>query len=64
MSYISKECIGVCPICGSDNIEYGDTCIEFQSLGYEVTCNDCGAESIEWFDLVYANTTSWTEDEE
>ena len=53
MSYISKECIGACPICGSDNIEYGDTCMEFQSLGYEITCLDCGA---------YANTTSWTED--
>ena len=53
----------ICPICGSDNIEYCDTIIEFQSLRYEFTCKDCGAEAIEWFDLVYANTTSLTEDD-
>ena len=63
MSYIVKECMGECPICGSDNIEYGDHELTGDSIGYEFTCNDCGAESIEWFDVVYANTTTWTEDE-
>ena len=64
MSYISKKCAGRCPICDSVHIKYGDSMPEGASIGYELTCNDCGAEAIEWFDLVYANTTSCTEDDE
>ena len=49
---------GVCPKCGSENIEYGDTNISGDSLGYEFECQDCGCCATEWYDLTFVETVS------
>ncbi|GFH41418.1 hypothetical protein [Pseudolactococcus insecticola] len=43
-----------CPACGSENVEYGS--IEFNGEGatYEVSCEDCNINFMEWYDLVFA----------
>ena len=47
---------GKCPKCGSFNIEYGSTELEGNSLGYEFSCEDCGAYGLEWYNLEYSET--------
>ena len=42
---------GRCPECGWMNLDYGDTVIEAQSLGYEFECMDCHAKGTEWYNL-------------
>lgn len=61
---MKKKCEGKCPVCGSDNITYGDSVLEDTSLGYEFICNACHTEAIEWFDLVYSQTTAWVDEED
>ena len=51
-----KKCHGKCPKCGSENLEWGNTELYSESLGYEFTCNDCGCEATEWYDLTYSET--------
>ena len=48
--------MGACPKCGSENIEYGDTNISGDCLGYEFECQDCGCQATEWYDLTYVET--------
>jgi hypothetical protein len=48
---------GRCPKCQSDNLEYGNSEIEGESLGYEFECRDCGCEGIEWYNLTYSDST-------
>ena len=45
-----------CPNCNSDNIEYGSSLLEGNSMGYKITCKDCGCEAIEWYNLEYSET--------
>lgn len=47
---------GKCPKCGSSNLEYGNTELEGESLGYEFECNECGCDGIEWYELIYSET--------
>ena len=56
MKEMIKKCQGRCPVCGSDDLEWGNTELEGESLGYEFECNDCGAESTEWYELTYIET--------
>jgi hypothetical protein len=51
-----KQESGVCPKCGSLNLDYGDTQHEDMTLGYEFVCNDCKCEGIEWYDLKYSES--------
>lgn len=53
-----KECEGCCPECGSEYIDYGDTELDGNSLGYKFECLDCGAKCIEWYSLSYAETVT------
>lgn len=52
-----KVCQGDCPKCGSDNLEYGNTELDGETLGYEFECRECGCQGIEWYDLEYSETT-------
>lgn len=52
-----KERQGKCPKCESENIEWGSTNIDGDSLGYEFVCNNCGCQATEWYTLNYAETT-------
>lgn len=50
------EKIGTCPFCGSENIDYGDSCIQDDEMYYEVYCTDCNENSKEWYCLEYLFT--------
>lgn len=52
----SKNCLGHCPKCGSDNLEYGNTELSGESIAYEFECRECGCEGEEWYNLTYAET--------
>jgi transcription elongation factor Elf1 len=51
--YIEKECEGRCPNCDSENISYGDSELNDSSYTYEATCDDCGTEFTEEYNLHY-----------
>lgn len=48
-----KVCKGLCPKCGSANLEYEDYVQHEDSLNAEFTCMDCGAQGWEEYTLVY-----------
>jgi len=46
---------GVCPYCGSVDVDYG--AIEYEDdemLYYPATCNECGREFEEWYNLSFS----------
>lgn len=45
---------GVCPICGSDNIEYGSLEVCDAGVYYSVRCEDCQASFQEHYNLEFA----------
>lgn len=47
-----------CPKCGSHDLEYEDTNICGDELGYEFTCSDCGCEGTEWYRLSFIETVA------
>ena len=53
---MGKVCQGKCPKCGSENLEWGNTEIDGEGLGYEFECNDCGCQGTEWYSLTYVET--------
>jgi hypothetical protein len=48
----------VCPKCGSENLNYGDTELCGNELGYEFECEDCGCQGTEWYKLSFIETVS------
>ncbi len=42
-----------CPICKSDNLEYGSLELEWENCYYPRTCEDCWAKWNEWYELSY-----------
>jgi len=44
---------GVCPICGSENVSYGDSEIQDSGLRYEFHCDNCSLDAWEWYELEY-----------
>jgi len=64
---INKECMGKCPNCDSDDLDYGS--LELESINgeavyYEFTCNKCGKSGKEWYNLEYTESISYKDDEE
>ena len=49
-----KDEVGVCPICGSGNLEYGSLSQEDESIYYDWECKSCGASGQEWCDVVFS----------
>jgi len=47
---------GYCPKCGEENLEYGTTRMDSQSLGYDFYCTTCWSTGIEWYDVVYSKS--------
>ena len=45
---------GTCPVCGSENIEYGSLEVCDAGVYYEVHCLDCNADYQEHYDLSFA----------
>lgn len=48
---------GECSECNNVDIDYGDTTLQSESMRYRYICNGCGHTGIEWYDLVYSETT-------
>lgn len=44
---------GICYNCGSQNLDYDDTEIFDNAIGYKYTCNDCNSNGMEVYDLVF-----------
>lgn len=54
---------GVCPCCGSENIDYGSFELDMPTGGYfECTCNECGATFDEWYDITFNSQWNITAD--
>ena len=51
---MTEQSQGNCPKCGSDELEYGSTEIEGDSLGYEFTCSKCGIQGVEWYYVIFS----------
>lgn len=49
----NKNSEGVCPFCGSKEIEYGNMEFEFPYLFYECECKECAAEFTEVYECLY-----------
>ena len=45
--------VGVCPLCGSENIDYGASILQDFMLLYQVKCNDCHTKFTEMYELTY-----------
>ncbi|MCL2369683.1 MAG: hypothetical protein FWC80_00405 [Firmicutes bacterium] len=44
---------GACPICGVENLDYGDSEIASGGAKLPWNCNDCGGSGIEWHDMEF-----------
>ena len=54
---------GICPYCGSDDLEYGSMEPETNNLiYYPWECNDCGHKGEEWYQLTFDGHTVENED--
>lgn len=53
----TKECLGQCPYCGSENIDYACSEILDTTLRYPGTCEDCNGEFYEDYNIVYSETS-------
>lgn len=47
------NCEGVCPVCGSKNLDWGFSEFNGEEMGYDYNCRDCGAEGTEYYKLVF-----------
>jgi len=43
----------VCPKCGSENLNYGDSEPIDEEYVYEFTCDNCGFEGKEWYKMTF-----------
>ena len=50
--------VGKCPACWSEYITYGDAVFTDEAVYYPVVCDECGAESKEWYKLVFVEIIS------
>ena len=50
--------VGKCPVCGSKYITYGGWVFVDEAVYYPFVCDECGAESKEWYKLVFVETIS------
>ena len=52
-----KSCVGNCPNCGSENINWHDSEIQDGFIVYDADCGDCGQNFQEEYNIVYNITT-------
>ena len=51
---MTPEQVNVCPVCGSENLEYAGYDVEDQSIAYNWDCDDCESSGVEYHDFVFA----------
>jgi hypothetical protein len=47
---------GICPVCGSDELEWGESDHDIDYVHYEFVCRDCGAEGRDEYVATYSRT--------
>ena len=47
---------GICPKCGSDDLEYDGFFVEESDCIYKWTCGDCNAYGRDYYDMVFSET--------
>lgn len=48
---------GICPVCGSVNLNY-ETCVNnAERVYYPYICEDCGTSGKEWYNLTFCEHT-------
>ena len=52
----SKKCVGDCPKCGKNNLNYGLSEGLDDTRVYPFTCEDCGCEGRECYSEIYTET--------
>jgi transcriptional regulator NrdR family protein len=62
MSEKNKICLGLCPHCNSEDIEYYDSELDGDGVIYKGSCNSCEGTFVEEFDLHYIRTSYEGED--
>lgn len=45
---------GICPVCGSDRLDFDGFVVEGNSCIYKWRCNGCGVSGREWYDLIFS----------
>lgn len=45
--------VGVCPLCGKGDLEYGNSELDGEGLSYEWECNSCRAVGAEWYNVEF-----------
>lgn len=53
---------GICPVCGSENLNYEGLEPEEEMIVYPWTCENCGATGSEWYELQFAGHNVDTKD--
>lgn len=52
---------GICRVCGSNNIDYGEADLDGDTVGYDWTCVECNSEGVEWYSLTFvSNDVTYT----
>lgn len=44
---------GICPSCGSEDLNYGNSILDGIYMGFEWECDECGTTGIEWYVLEF-----------
>lgn len=44
---------GQCPICGENNLSWGDSDFQGEYIGYEWICDNCGHRGTEWYRMIF-----------
>lgn len=52
----TKECVGHCPKCDSENLNYETNINDGDSVVYPFVCDDCGCEGREAYNIQYNET--------
>ena len=53
----TKECLGRCPKCGSNRVEYGNHDFMLDgNLKWDLVCEKCGCEAVEYYNVKYVET--------
>lgn len=52
---------GICRVCGSHNIDYGEMNVDGDSVGYDWTCVECNSDGTEYYILTFvSNDVTYT----
>lgn len=50
---MNKHMQGICPNCGSDDLNYGNNALDGIYMGFEWECGECGTIGVEWYVLEF-----------